>query len=187
MIKPRHHLKSKDITFLTKVCIVKAMFFSSSHVWTWELDHKEGWALKKWCFWIVVLEGTLKSPLDNKEIKPVNPKENKPWIFIGRTDAELKLQYFGYLMRRADSLEKTLTLVKIEVRRRREWQRMRWLDGTTDSMGISLSKLQEIVKDRETWHAVVHWVSKCRTWLRNWTKMVKKCKMKHTKVWLFNM
>ena len=106
MIKPRHHLKSKDITFLTKVCIVKAMFFSSSHVWTWELDHKEGWALKKWCFWIVVLEGTLKSPLDNKEIKPVNPKENKPWIFIGRTDAELKLQYFGYLMRRADSLEK---------------------------------------------------------------------------------
>ena len=81
-------LKSKDITLPTKVCLVKAIFFSSSHVWMWELDHKESWALKNWCFWTVVLEKTLESPLDCKEIKPVNPKGNQHWIFIGGSDAE---------------------------------------------------------------------------------------------------
>ena len=81
-------LKSRDIILSTKVCLVKAMFFSSSHVWMWELDHKESWALKNWCFWTVVLEKTLDSPLDCKEIQPVNPKGSQPWIFTGRTDAE---------------------------------------------------------------------------------------------------
>ena len=85
-------------------------FFSSSHVWMWELDHKEGWAPKSWCFQTVVLEKTLESPLHCKEIQSVNPKGNQLWIFIGRTGAEVKLQYFGHLMQRADSLEKTLTL-----------------------------------------------------------------------------
>ena len=80
-------LKRKDITFLTKLHIVEAMFFSSSHVWIWDLDHKEGWTLKNWCFWIVVLQKTLEKPLDSKKIKPINPKGNQPWIFI-RTDAE---------------------------------------------------------------------------------------------------
>ena len=81
-------LKSRDITLPTKVHLVKAMFFSSSHVWMWELDYKESWAPKNWCFWTVVLEKTLKSLLDSKEIQPVHPKGNQSWIFIGRTDAE---------------------------------------------------------------------------------------------------
>ena len=136
--------------------------FSSSHLLMWDLDHKEGWAPSKWRFQIV-LEKTLESPLDCKGIKPVNPKGNQPWIFIGRTDAEaeasilwppdakshfigkdrlmlkLKLQYFGHLMRRAISLEKTLMLGKIEGKMRRGWQRMRWLDNNTNSMDINLS------------------------------------------------
>ena len=103
----------------------------------WELDYKEIWVLKNWCFWTVVLEKTLESPLDCKEIKPVNPKGNQSWIFTGRTDAEIEALIFGYLMWKADSLEKTLMLGKIEGGRRRGWQRMRWLDGITDSVDMS--------------------------------------------------
>ena len=104
--------------------------------WMWELDYKESWVPKNWCYWTVVLEKTLESPLDCKEIQPVHPKGNQSWVFIGRTDVNLKLQYFGHLMQRADSSEKTLMLGKIEGRRRRWWQRMRWLDDITDSMDI---------------------------------------------------
>ena len=96
-------LKSKDSIFLTKVYLVKAMVFFSSHVQMWELNHKEGWVLKNWCFWTMVLEKTLESPLDSKEIKPINPKENQPWIFIGSTDAKAEAPYFGHLIRRTDS------------------------------------------------------------------------------------
>ena len=161
-------LKSWDITFPTKVHIIKAMVFPVCPVRMWELDHKEGCALKNWHLWIVVLEKTLKSPLDFKEIKPVNPKEINPEYSLEGLMLKLKLQYFGYLIWWADSLEKTQMLGRNEYRWRSGWQRMRWLHSVINSMGMSLSEPWETVKDREAWCTADHEVAKHRTWLNNW-------------------
>ena len=166
---PRQHIKKHRHYFANKVPSSQSYGFSSSHVWMWELDYKESWALKNWCFWTVVLEESLSSPLDSKEVKAVNPKGNHSWIFIGRTDAEAEAPLFWPPYAKNWLIWKTLILGKIEGRRRKEQQRMKWLDGIIDSMDLTLSKLWEIMKDREFWVAVVHGVTKIRTQLGNWT------------------
>ena len=158
--KQRHYFSNKDL-------YSQIYGFSSSHVWMSELDQKEGW-----CFQIVVLEKTLESPLDCQELKLVNPKGNQPWYSLKGLMLKLKLQYFGHLRQRADTLEKTLMLGKIEDKRQRVQQKMRWFDSITDSMDMNLSKLQEIAKNRGAWCSAVHKVIKSQTQLSYWTKPI---------------
>ena len=160
--KPRRHIKNQGCHFADKGPYSQSYGFSSSHVWMWELDHK-GWTLKNWCFWIVVLDKTLESPLDCKEIKAVNPKGNESWIFTGRTDAEAEAPMLLPLDAKSWLFGKDPDFGNDCRQRRREWQTMRWLDSITDSMNMHVSKLREIVEDRGACRATVRGVKKWDT------------------------
>ena len=138
----------------------------------WELDYKESWALKNWCFLTVVLEKTLESSLDCREIQPVHSKGDQSWVFIGRTDVEAETAILWPPDAKSWFIWKTLMLGTIEGWKRRGWQRMRWLDDITNLTDMSLSKLQELVNDRKAWHAAVHVVTKGWTQLSIWTKLM---------------
>ena len=162
LLNSRHYFAIKGLSS-------QSYCFSSNRVWMWELDHKESWAPKNWCFWTVVLEKTLESPLDCKEIKPVNPKGNQSWIFIGKTDAKAESPILWLPDVKNWLIGKVTDAGKIEDRRRRGRWRMRWFDSITDLMDMSLSRLRELVVDRVAWCATVHGVTKSWTPLSDWT------------------
>ena len=168
--QPRQHIKKQRHCFANRGLSSQDYGFSSDHVWIWDLDYKESLAPKNWYFWTVVLE--TRVPWTARRSNQSILKEISPGCSLEGLMLKLKLQYFGHLRWRADSFEKTLMLGKIEGRRRRGWQMLRWLDGITESMG--LGGLQELVMDREAWRAAIHEVAKTQTWLSNWTELIQK-------------
>ena len=169
--QPRQHIKKQRHHFANKGPSSQGYGFSSGHVCIWELDCEESWAPKNWCIWTVVLEKTVESPLDCKEIQSVHPKGDQSWIFIGRTDAETETPVLLPSHAKSWLIGKDPDAGRGWGQEEKGWQRMRWLDGITDSMDMSMSELRELVTDRETWRAVIHGVIKSRTRLSDWTEL----------------